>query len=129
MLDILYQKLVENPIIRKECGATNRIKYYEIPETMESDGKPLIILSPLAPPKSTNYASNVFLSKRFTVQIDVQSNDRKLTKKLQHEIETQLNELEFYQLDGGLDEYFKDTKRFVDARRYQGITKLYDTDY
>ena len=35
----------------------------------------------------------------------------------------------YVQLNGGLDEYFSETKRFVDARRYRKNTQIHDTDY
>lgn len=41
-----------------------------------------------------------------------------------------MKKLGFGQISGkGLDEYFSETKRFVDARRYEGNTKIYDTEY
>lgn len=127
MLETIFIKLMENETISENCEG--RIKYYEIPETMEADGKPLIIITPLSPHKPTNFGSNEELNIEFTYQIDVQSNDRKLSKLLQFNIKNSLKSLNFYQIDGGLDEYFEVTKRFVDARRYRGQSKIYDINY
>jgi len=44
-------------------------------------------------------------------------------------IKQEMKKLNYGQMTGGLDEYFPDTGRFVDARRYRGTTSLYDTDY
>ena len=49
---------------------------------------------------------------------------------VQYEIKKEMKKLGFGQISGqGLDEYFSETKRFVDARRYEGNTKIYDTKY
>ena len=53
-----------------------------------------------------------------------------MCNQLQVEIEQSLSELGYKRLPNQeLDEYFKDTRRYVDARRYQKITRIYDTDY
>ncbi|BAP85529.1 gp10 protein [Paucilactobacillus hokkaidonensis JCM 18461] len=59
----------------------------------------------------------------------MQSTDRKICKQVQAAVKQQMAALRFAQLTDGLDEYFPDTKLFVDARRYEGNTNLYDTNY
>jgi DNA-binding transcriptional regulator PaaX len=44
-------------------------------------------------------------------------------KEIQAEVKKELKKLGFGQLKDGLDEYFNETKRFVDARRYRGLIK------
>lgn len=127
MLDTVYNAMLRNEVIVAECE--NRIKYYEYPETADTAG-PFITLRPMGPPTAANYASDKNLSYEFAVQIDVQSNDRKKCKLIQHSIKAVMDELGFtQQTNDGLDEYFEGTKRFVDARRYFKVTNLYDTNY
>ena len=40
-----------------------------------------------------------------------------------------MKQIGFGLLDGVLDQYFNETKRFVDARRYRKNTQIHDTDY
>lgn len=127
MLDIIYDAFLKNKIITGECEG--RIKYYLYPETADTS-KPFITIRPMRPPSAANYASDKNLSYQFAYQIDVQSHDRKTCKRLQHEIKNVLEQLGFtQQANDGLDEYFDETKRFVDARRYFKTSDLHDTDY
>lgn len=126
MLDIIYGAMCKNESIRTECG--DRIKYYVYPETGDTD-KPFITIRPLSPPQATAYASDRNLGYDFFYQIDVQSYDRKKCKAIQQAVKEVMDGLDFIQQPAGLDEYFEETKRFVDARRYLTTTKLYDTDY
>ncbi|WP_207106188.1 hypothetical protein [Ligilactobacillus agilis] len=104
------------------------IHYYQ-----EPDGtlpKTLILLRPYQPPEPTKSVSNEVVQQEVIVQIDVQSTDRMTCKMLQAKVEENLRPLGFIKLNGqGLDEYFAETKHFVDARRYRLITKLYETRY
>lgn len=126
MLTILYETLCKNEIIKKECG--NRIKYYTYPETADT-GRPFITIRPMQPPREANHASDKNLGYQFLYQIDVQSADRKKCKEIQQAVKAVMDEMDFFQQAAGLDEYFEETKRFIDARRYLKTTKLYDTDY
>lgn len=127
MLDMIYAAMAENSTIAAECG--KRIKYYVYPESADT-GKPFIIIRPLSPPVAANYASDKNLSYSFAFQIDVQSHDRKKCKVIQNAVKAVMDELGFtQQSNDGLDEYFEETKRFVDARRYFKVSSLYDTDY
>lgn len=126
MLDIIYAEMRRNGTIAAECG--NRIKYYIYPETGDMSG-PFITVRPLSPPEAANYASDKNLGYRFFYQVDVQAYDRKQCKKVQQAVKDVMGQLGFAQQAGGLDEYFEETKRFVDARRYLKTTELYDTDY
>lgn len=92
------------------------------------DTETSIVLIPVAPPMQTNFGSNASLSKVFLLQVNVESTDRKTCKELQRIIEKIMESESFYQTVGGLDEYIEDLKRYVDARTYKGVSKLYD-DY
>lgn len=99
------------------------IKPYQMPETYAGDTR--VIIDPLGSPDSI-LGSDTPLSKKFVYQINVESTDRKQCKILQNKIEKLLLTIGFSQMSGGLDEYFEATKRYVDARRYIGYSKLYE---
>lgn len=127
MLDIVYDGLIASETIKEECSG--RIKFYFYPETADTT-KPFITIRPTKAPTETNFASNKSLSYEFAYQVDVQSYDRKKCKLIQNEVKKALETLGFSQQNNdGLDEYFEETKRFVDARRYFITTNLHDTDY
>lgn len=126
MLEIIYEAMLENSSISNQCD--DRIKMYLYPETGDTS-KPFITIRPLQPPINKNYASDKSLGCEFYVQIDTQSHDRKKCKEIQQEVRKVMIGLDFVQMQGGLDEYFEETKRFVDARRYLKTTNLYDIDY
>lgn len=126
----IYQVLLKNAAIEQATlkGKKHNIYYYEMP-----DGElpaNLIIIRPYLPPTPAYSGSDKYLAQRLIFQIDVQSVDRMTCKKLQIAIEQSLLELGYRRLPNQeLDEYFKDTRRYVDARRYQKITRIYDTNY
>lgn len=126
MIEIVGNALKENGVIAAECE--DRIAAYLYPETWDAT-KPFITIRPLQPPRATNYASDQNLSYQFYYQIDVQSYDRLKVKEIQAAVKEVMEGLRFSQQPGGLDDYFEETKRFVDARRYLTNTTLYDTDY
>ena len=92
------------------------------------DTETSIVLVPVAPPMQTIFGSDTSLSKVFLIQINVESTDRKTCKELQRIIEKIMESEGFYQTVGGLDEYIEDLGRYVDARTYRGVSKLYE-DY
>lgn len=127
MLTIIRDALLQDPFI-SETVTEARIAYYDYGEDKD-DSKPFIILIPMDPPLPGVSGSDQELNIQHTFQIDVQANDRLQVKALQKQVKETMKRLGFGQLPEGLDEYFKETKRYVDARRYRGQTKLYDTNY
>lgn len=127
MMMEIYDFLCADPTIAEHIGKT-RIKFYELPETFDTT-KPFIILDALEPISDSTFGSNKPLSQQFSYQINIETYDRKLTKEVARTVKNIMWEHDFRQLNGGLDEYFKETKRFVDARRYRTRTKLYDHNY
>lgn len=119
-LMVIYNQLISNEVIVSLCE--DRIKFYEYPETGDTS-KPFIVIDPLDVPVPTVYASNENHANEYLYQIDVESTNRLQVKEIQAEIKKELKKLGFGQLKDGLDEYFKETKRFVDARRYRGLIK------
>lgn len=137
MLDAVYQQLLENDYIQLQTCIDDqlpaddrqyRIKFYEYPETGNKNG-PFISIRPLDVPTEALHGSDKELSISFIYQVDVQGKYRSVCKELQYNIKKELKKLGFIQMSSGLDEYFSETKRFVDARRYTTNTKIYDTYY
>ena len=127
MLTIIYQNLLQNNVINEKVGPS-RIAYYEYGEDKDHT-KPFIIIIPLDPPLPGNAGSNQKLNVQHTYQIDVQGNNRLDVKTISSVIESVMFELGYGRLPEGLDEWIDDIKRYVDARRYRGLTKLYDKNY
>lgn len=125
MLGIIYEAMEKDETITSECG--NRIKFYLYPETADTS-RPFITIRPLLPPQAVNYGSDRNLGFQFFYQIDVQAHERMKCKEIQQSVKAVMDRLGFMQQQGGLDEYFEETKRFVDARRYLK-TESFDTDY
>lgn len=124
MLTEIEEVLLKDSDI-KVIKAAKGLKSYQRPESLPDD-QTSIIIDPLGPPEEAVKGSNTSLSNKFIYQINVESIDRIECKKLQSKIKTLLNEFGFSQTSGGLDEYFDTTKRYVDARRYIGYSKLYE---
>ncbi|WP_025728396.1 hypothetical protein [Atopobacter phocae] len=127
MMMTIYNELIKHETI-KSLVTKNRIKFYEAPETMDTS-KPFIIIEPLGVPVGVTYGSDKELSQRLTYQINVEAPKRQQVKEIQLAAKQVMRNLRFFQMPGGLDEYFSGTKRYVDARRYRTTTKLYDNNY
>ena len=127
MMMEIYTALCADQLI-SENVTEERIKFYEAPETLDVS-KPFIIIDALSPQTSANFAANKVVSKQFSYQINVETPDRVLTKRISRSVSYIMRNLDFGQLNGGLDTYFKETKRYVDARRYRKNTRTHDTDY
>jgi len=131
MLTTIYNKLLSNTTISNLTLASDgkhRIKYYQSPATADHDNL-FVVITPLGPPKPSSSGSDNYLNLEFTVQINVESIERLSCKTAAHEIQNEMFALGFGQLSDGLDEFMPETTRYVDARRYRGSTKLYDTNY
>ena len=124
MLMEIYNKLSTSTIIDSK-----RINFYETPENMNLNSAPFVVISPLAPPEPSYYGSDDELAMEMTYQINVEATERMKAKEVQLEVKKLLKQLGFSQLTGGLDTYFKETKRYVDARRYVYVSDIYKTDY
>lgn len=135
MMMEVYNQLIDNPVIADKTsfisdGKTQyRIKFYQVPETLDTTKPFILIDTPLGPPTSAYYAANKEMSQTFSYQVNVETKNRMLTKELAKEVKKVMWEFGFIQLSGGLDEYFKETNRFVDARRYRKKTQIHDTNY
>lgn len=133
MLDSIYEALCTNEYIHNltfnEETKEYRIKYYQQPETADKSGA-FITIRPVDVPNEAYHGSDRELSIEHLIQIDVESKYRATCKQIQYEIKKEMKTLGFGQVSGqGLDEYFSETNRYVDARRYDGNTRIYDTQY
>lgn len=124
MLGEIEEVLLKSVEIQKIKEAKG-FKSYQRPESL-ADDQTSIIIDPIGPPEEASKGSNTSLSSKFIYQINVESSNRVECKKLQSIIRPLLQEFGFTQMSGGLDEYFETTKRYVDARRYIGYSKLYE---
>ncbi|MEG7636836.1 hypothetical protein SQQ66_00350 [Enterococcus casseliflavus] len=124
----IYNALIVNKTILSKVDKKN-IKFYEAPETLDVS-KPFIVIDSFNGPQTNAYhMANKPVSLQFNFQINVESSNRLLTKEIAKAVKDTMWELGYGQLSGGLDEYFPETKRFVDARRYRKNTQIHDTDY
>lgn len=128
MMMEVFNALVKNETIN-ELVTQRRIKFYEVPETLDTTQPFILIDNFLGPQTNAYFANNKALSIRFTYQINVESMDRMTTKRISKEVEETMRKIGFGRIEGGLEQYFSETKRFVDARRYRKNTQIYDTNY
>lgn len=132
MMMEIYNSLMGNNVIKgavyDSTKKIHNIKFFDTPDGTLPDT--FILIRPMRPPQSAIGGSNESLATDFLYQLDVQSTVRMTCKILQSEISKSLKSLGFirYGTDE-LDDYFSDTKHYVDARRYYAASKLYDTDY
>lgn len=128
MMMEVYNALIANETISTKVGKEN-IKFYEVPETLGTT-KPFILIDTFNGPQTNAYhVADKPVSLQFSYQINIESLNRMLTKEIAKSVKDTMWELGYGQLSGGLDEYFKETKRFVDARRYRTNTTIHDVDY
>lgn len=127
MMNEIYEALCMNSFLAAKVGS-KRIKYFELDESFDTT-QPFIILDVLEPQHSAYFAGNKVMAKTFSYQLNVESHSRLLTKEISKSVEEVMRDLGFGQLTGGLDTYFEETKRFVDARRYRKNTNIHDTNY
>lgn len=124
MLNELMQVLANDSeilAIQKTGGFKSYVRYDQLAKESTS-----ITIIPSGPPEGSVFGSNASLAKHFIYQVSVEAIDAITCKSLQNKVETILKTKGFHQMDGGLDEYFNDTKRYVDARFYQGNSNLYE---
>lgn len=127
ILDAIYQRLLQNSVIQSHCK--DRIYYYMYPETADKS-KPFLIISPLEPPSEDVFGSDSASVESVSVQIDVESQNRLTVKEIQLAVRKELKQLNITQDLGGLDEYFPETTRYVDSRRYSGLPfSLYKEEF
>ncbi|RDG21648.1 hypothetical protein [Lactococcus cremoris] len=126
MLNELMQALVTDSEIQ-EIQQNEGFKSYVRRDELAKE-KTSITVIPSGPPESAGFASNDSLAKHFVYQVSIEAAEREIPKSLQRKVENILKSKGFYQMPGGVDDYFPTTQRYVDARFYQGNSSLND-DY
>lgn len=116
MLKTLQKYLLINATVAQYC--TGRIRAYHYDETADTSG-PYILITPLAAPQPSTYASDVSLTTEYLYQIDVRGPQYDVVKLIQEEIRKTMWDIGFRQQDG-IDEYDHEIKIYMDARRYRG---------
>ncbi|EGS40307.1 MULTISPECIES: hypothetical protein [Staphylococcus] len=116
MLKTLQKYLLKNATVAQYC--TGRIRAYHYDETADTSG-PYILITPLAAPQPSTYASDVSLTTEYLYQIDVRGPQYDVVKLIQEEIRKTMWDIGFRQQDG-IDEYDHEIKIYMDARRYRG---------
>lgn len=83
--------------------------------------KPFMIIEPVDVSLPAMFSSDEIIADDFFIQVSVEAQQRKIPKEIQAEVRKELRSIGLAQLANGMDEYFKETKRYVDARRYRGV--------
>lgn len=126
MIQTIYDALNANERFHELVD--DRIRKYAYPES--APRAPLFVLIyPMDPPSPGIAGSDGMLSVEFYYQINVEGLDRHDVKEVAAIVRDTMSGFNFAQLSTGLDTYFPETARFVDARRYRGVTRLYDNQY
>ena len=124
MLSELMQALANDSdilAIQRIGGLKSYSRYENLSESSTS-----ITITPTGPPEQTAVGSNDSFAKHFVYQVSIEATNRMESKELQRKVENILKTKGFFQMNGGLDEYFEETKRYVDARFYEGNSNLYE---
>jgi hypothetical protein len=80
-----------------------------------------IVIRPLDVPTPVKGVSNNYLAETHFFQIDVESRNLGTANEVQNEIRRIMHSFNLWQQPNGLDEFFNETQRFVDGRRYTGV--------
>lgn len=119
MLTKIEDVLKSNPFISSKVS--DRIKFYQYPNSSDLNIGPYIVIDPLSPPTPDDYADDKWLTNDYLFQIEVWSKNpmdkRDVADKIQ---EVMWNELGFHNSGSGVDQYDSDLNVHRDARRYRG---------
>lgn len=121
ILTYVYEQIKGIDIIKTNFD--NRIYFYE-PSENDDTSRAFIVLDPLLPFDTSLHASNDYHSRNFHFQMDIETYDFYLTHQTATLIIDHLKKCGLSVEAGGMDEYFKDTKRYVISKRFYGTPKL-----
>lgn len=117
MLWDIYYALIADELIAEKVS--NRIKFYEYPETGDVSGA-YIIIDPISPPRPVKTADNERIVYEYFYQIDVWSKSMDDTAKILENTSNILKKIGFGESGSGVDEYDSDTAIFRQAKRFIG---------
>ncbi|WP_413481887.1 hypothetical protein [Mammaliicoccus vitulinus] len=119
ILMYIRELLLSDPFIKSQVD--ERIHFYKVGANTNTS-KPFIILTPLDGTPST-FVSDKYLSETFFVQVDVETYKHQTSLDIANRIRNILWINGFRQKGTEFYEPFEETKRYVLARRYEGIPK------
>nr|CDL65130.1 hypothetical protein [Staphylococcus xylosus] len=119
ILKYITNIIINDPILASEVN--NRIYYYEVTE-VDDTSDAFVVLTPILDRPST-YVSDKYLSETYFFQVDVEAYNYQQTIDITKRIRYLLSNENLNQASSQLDDYFKETQRYVMSRRYRGIPK------
>lgn len=119
ILKLIRQIILEDPELEHAVG--NRIYFYKPTEVADKSDS-FIVLNSVYDSPST-FASNDYLSESWLIQVDVEAYTEQKVIDITKRIRRLMWNLDLKPTSSQLDEYFKETKRYVKSRRYEGIPK------
>lgn len=123
LIDEVYSIIANDSEIKRYCD--NRISVYQYP-FYNDENKPFVVIRPLEAVQQDMFASDDLIRGSQLIQIDVQSPSHADCFQIQNRINELLMNNGIYQQSGGLDEKLEKVNRYVDARRYEVYTALFD---
>lgn len=119
ILKLIREIIINDPFLKQEVG--NRIYFYKPTEVADKNNS-FIVLNSVYDSPST-FASNDYLSESWLIQIDVEAYTEQKAIEVTKSIRRLMWDLDLKSTSSQLDDYFKETKRYVKSRRYEGIPK------
>lgn len=119
ILKLIREIILADPFLKQEVG--NRIYFYKPTEVADKNNS-FIVLNPVYDSPST-FASNDYHSESWLIQVDVEAYTEQKAIDITKRIRRLMWNLDLKSTSSQLDDYFKETKRYVKSRRYEGIPK------
>lgn len=114
----IQKRLMESLLIQQKVG--NRIYAYQANENADTSNL-YVIIRPLSPPVPEKGVSDNYLAESYLVKVDVEGSNLLDVKAVQNEIRKIMHSFGLRQQSDGLDDFFDETKHYVDSRNYEGI--------
>ena len=111
---IYYALLSSDLIVQK---ASDRIQFYEYPESGDVDGL-IIVIDPLSEPKDSDYGDNEAIAEKFPIQVDVWSKNPDDNDAVMKQVNKVLRGIGYTYDGAGPKEY--DSGVYRSVRRYIG---------
>lgn len=119
ILNLIRNLIVNDEKLKAIVG--NRVYFYETTENTDTSDT-FVVLTPINTEPST-FVSDMYRSETFFVQVDVESYKEETTLITTNRIRYLLFQNDLKPSSSQLDDYFKETKRYVKSRRYLGTPK------
>lgn len=119
ILNIIRTLILEDEFLKSELD--NRIYFYETSKNADITNS-FVILTPIYDEPNT-IVSNNYLTEEYLIQVDVETYYHQKTIDITKRIRRLMWENDLLPASSKLDTYFKETKRYVMSRRYQGVPK------